>query len=234
MKAKKIIDFIPFFALLAGSLTCLLIYLFAMNGRAPVRIIQGCAAPLVALIIPVLNLIFKIRIPMALNIAIAAFTLLGMDFAAVLDFYVLIPYFDKFLHTAFGTLGAFGTFVFLLYGKGEKMKAWSFFTVILLSVMGMAAFWEIYEYVTYGITGTDIQGWYPDMNAVGDMTVREFFKDYRPLWDTIWDIIVAGFGVAVFYILVLIDKLCGYKVCKSVYRQVNYRAVPVDPSPAEK
>ena len=95
---------------------------------------------------------------------------------------------------------------------------------VMFAVLGLAAAWEIIEYIMHALIGMDTQRWMPDMGAVGDMTVKDFFADYNPLWDTMWDIIVAVFGVIVFYASVLIDKLCGYKVCKSVYAQVSYRA----------
>lgn len=222
MKSRKaLLDFIPFFVTAALSLTTLVIYLTALGGRDPVRIVEACAAPLVPLIIPAANKIFKVRLPFALNIAVTAFAVIAVDFASVLDFYSLIPYFDKFLHTSFGVLGAFCVCVFLLYGNAEKMTPWGFFITVFLCVMGLAALWEVYEYTAGAILNSDMQRWFPDMGAVGDMTVEEFFKNYNPLWDTMWDIIVAAFGVIFFFILLIIDKLCGYRVAKKVYAQIK-------------
>lgn len=214
-------EFIPAIALTVASIVCLCIYVFVMKQNSAVRFAELAVAPLIALVIPVLNRIFKINVPFALNVAVSVFVLAAIDFASVLDFYTKIPYFDKVLHTLFGVIGAFGMFVLLLYGRAEKLRPWCFFLIIMLSVLGLAAFWEIYEYTASAITGHQMQGWMPNLDAVGDMTVREFFASYDPLWDTIWDIIVAAFGVCVFYLLVFLDKLCGYKVCKSIYRQVN-------------
>ena len=58
------------------------------------------------------------------------------------------------------------------------------------------------------------------------MTVKEFFSTYNPLWDTIWDIIVAVIGVMIFFAMILIDKFFGYRISKSVYRQIKFRAEP--------
>ena len=66
-----------------------------------------------------------------------------------------------------------------------------------------------------------MQHWTPDMGAVGDLTVKEFFEDYNPLWDTIWDVIVAMFGVLIYYFIIFMDKVFGYKICRGIYRQVN-------------
>lgn len=220
---KKIIEFVPFIAMLFASAVTLIVYLVVMQQSDAVKILEACVALLIPLIIPLLNRILHIRIPFAFNVVLTVFSFAAIDFASVLDFYTLIPHFDKVMHTAFGIVGGFGVFIFLLYGNGSKLKPWCFFLLILLSVLGMAAIWEIYEFIASSIINSNMQGWIPDMNEFGDMTVREFFSDYNPLWDTIWDMIVAAFGVFIFYGLVIVDKLCGYKVCKSIYEQVNFR-----------
>lgn len=221
MKKQKIIDFIPCIVVAAASAICLLVYFLAFRKSFYLDVVKGCLVPVVALVIPVVNLIFKIRIPLAFNIAVAAFAFCGLDLASVLNFYGYVPYYDKFLHTAFGIVGSFGVMIVLLYGKGERMKPWCFFLVIMLCVLGLAAFWEIFEYTVYAATGADMQHWMPAMQEVGSMRVEEFFESYNPLWDTIWDMIVAFFGVLLFYGIIFLDKLFGYKICKGIYAQVN-------------
>lgn len=217
----KIKQFIPFLFTAAFSIVALCVYLFAIGGREWVRIFQAVVAPLVPLVIPVLNRIFKISIPFAFNVAVGIYAVAAIDFASVMGFYGLIPGFDKFLHTAFGAVGGMGVFIFLLYAKGEKMKPRCFFLVILLVVLGLAAAWEIYEFTFDILLGSDMQCWKPDISAVGDMTVKEFFDGYNPLKDTLLDMIVAIGGVFVFYAIMLIDKLRGWKMCKSIYAQVR-------------
>ncbi len=220
MKNKRIIEYVPFFCMLPLSAVSLCVYLLVYRESEFFRILQVAGAPLIALIIPLLNLICRVRIPFALNVAVTGFAFFAMNLAAVY-LYRVFPHCDKILHTLFGIVGGLGMFILLLYGKGEKLKPWCFFVLIMLGVLGMAALWEIYEYAASALLGADLQRWMPDMNAVGDMTVNEFIKSYSPLWDTMWDMIVAIFGVVLFYVLVFVDKLCGYKVCKSIYRQVN-------------
>ena len=154
MKVKKIADFFPFFGMLVASAVIMCIYLFAMNGRELVRILQVIVSPLVTLVIPVLNRLCGIRIPLAFNIAVAVFALFAINFASVLNFYGLIPYYDKILHTTFGIVGSFGVFILLLYGKGEKLSPWCFFILIMFCVLGTAALWEIYEYIANAIIGS--------------------------------------------------------------------------------
>ena len=80
MKVKKIADFFPFFGMLVASAVIMCIYLFAMNGRELVRILQVIVSPLVTLVIPVLNRLCGIRIPLAFNIAVAVFALFAINF----------------------------------------------------------------------------------------------------------------------------------------------------------
>ncbi len=218
---SKIKQFIPCFITVVFSIIALCVYIFAMNGREWIRIFQAVVAPLVPLVIPVLNKVFKISIPFAFNVAVGIYAIIAINFASVMGFYGLIPWFDKFLHTAFGAVGGMGVFIFLLYANGDKMKPWCFFLVILLIVLGLAAAWEIYEFTFDVLLGSNMQCWKPDVSAVGDMSVAEFFAAYNPLKDTLWDIIVAVFGVFIFYAVILADKLRGWKMCGSIYAQVH-------------
>lgn len=223
MKSKKIIiELIPFFVVTVLSAVALTLYLTVMHGTSVQRILLACVAPLVSLAVPAVNRIFRFRIPFAFNVAVSVFAVAGIILASVLDFYHLIPYYDKLLHTSFGVLGGFGVFIVLLHGRGKELKPWCFFLVIFLCVMGVAALWEVFEYACGGIfASSNPQNWRPDLNKVGDMTVREFFKTYNPLTDTMWDIIVAAFGVLIFYFIIFIDRLRGYKLVRRIDYEIN-------------
>lgn len=224
MKKKKIIEFIPFFIMVVVNIVTLTIYLTVLKRRQAARILATFLAPCISLVIPVVNRLFKIKIPFALNVAITSFAFLAMDIAAVLDFYSVIPYLDKFLHTVFGIICGFGAMIFLLYGKGEKLRPWCFFTLIMLFVLGVAAIWELFEYVAGFIVDMDMQFRFPRIEGVDDMTVAQLkAMGFDPLCDTLWDIIVAVFGTCVFYLIIFVDKLRGYKLCKSIYKQVNLK-----------
>lgn len=220
-KNKRLIDFIPFFVMIGFTIIAICIYLIPMQGRDFLKIFSLFVCLIATLIIPVVNIIFKIRIPFVFNCLFAVFCLASINLGSVLRLYDYIPYYDKFLHTIFGFIGSFGIFVLLIYGKGKDLKPWCFFVLVMLGVVGIAGFWEIIEYVCDIVAGSNMQRWLPDLSQVGDMSVSEFFKNYNPMWDTIWDMIVAIIGVVIFYIFVFIDKLCGYKVCKNIYNQTQ-------------
>lgn len=220
-KKRNFIEFTPFLGALAASVVTVVLYFAVLKQNNAIRIVQVCIAPLIPLIIPVLNRIFKIRIPFALNVYIAVQTVLCLDCAAALGFYS-IHGFDKFLHTSFGFLGALCMFVLMLYLDGEKMKPFGFFAVLTLSVLGLAAVWEIWEFFSDAVLGTSCQGWQlAQATLESDVTLKEYFSHYNPMKDTMWDIIVTFFGTMIFYLMLLIDRYTGFHICKSIYRQVK-------------
>lgn len=221
MKKKRIIEFIPAMVMALASVVILLVYLLVLRERSALMISVIFVALAISLVVPLLNTLFKLNIPLSFNIMVAVFTFAAIDLASVMNFYDLVPYFDKAVHTSFGVVGGYGTFIFLLYGDGRKMKPWCFFIVLCLCVMGLAGLWEIFEYTASAIIGNDMQRWKPDLEAVGNMTVKEFFSTYNPLWDTMWDMIVAGFGVLAFCGAILIDRFCSYKMCRRIYGKLH-------------
>lgn len=220
---KKLIKFTPAAAAFVLSLVTLFIYLFAYETQETMRIIQICIVPLIALIIPLINRLFKMRIPFIFNVVITLHAVLALDFAAALGFYDKWPWFDKFLHANFGFLGGMGLFIFALYFGGRKLKPFGFFLLIFLAVMGLAALWEVWEFTVDCISVTsDCQAWKVEPGSLeAAMTVEEYFRTHNPLSDTLWDIIVTIFGCFVFFAAVFADKLCGYKVCRKVWAQID-------------
>ena len=223
MNKKKIEDLYPFFIMLIVSAITFFIYLFSFQEHTGVKILEVWVAPLIMLIIPFFNKFLKTNIPIIINVIISVFAFIAIDLASVLNFYEFIPYFDKAVHMSFGVVGSFIMFTILICGGGDTMKPWCFFVMILLGVLGASAIWEIYEYIASIVLNSDMQHWLPDMSAVGNMTVKEFFNNYNPLWDTIWDVIMAAFGVIVFYIVIIIDKLHGFKMCRYLHSKITVK-----------
>ena len=79
---KKIIEFMPFAVALLFSIITVTVYTVTFEKIEAVRILETCVAPLIPLAIPILNRIFKIRIPFALNIALTVFAIIAIDFAS--------------------------------------------------------------------------------------------------------------------------------------------------------
>lgn len=217
----KIKDFIPFFIALICSIVVLPIYICTTEKLMTQKILQAVGLIFIPLIIPLLSLIFKKRLSLTLNAVLTLFSISTILFGGTLSFYERFFYYDKVAHTIFGVVGAFIVLIFLKYVKVDNLHGLAQFLIVLTSVLGMAAIWEIYEYVYTVLTGVDLQGWLPNLDQVGNMTVSEFFETYRPMWDTIWDIIVALFGVCIFYIGYGIDHLTGAKIKTFVDKEIE-------------
>jgi hypothetical protein len=227
MKAKKLKIFMPSIVAAVVSIVTLIIYLCVLKEAVPFRIGQIVAAPIVALIIPLVNKICKIKIPFAVNVVVTIHAVLALDFAAALDFYSRLPLTDKFLHTYFGFYGSMILFIIMLYLGGQKMNKWGFFAFILLGILGIGVLWEIWEFTTDNIFGYNSQRWHPtDEMIAGGLSYVDYIKWIgNPMTDTMWDLIVTLFGGLLFYVFIFIDKLCGYKFCRSIYKDVKNKDV---------
>lgn len=220
---KRIVIFLPAIAALAVSVVVLSVYLTVLSGDSAAVILQILCAPVVALVLPVVNKLFGIKIPFAVNVVVTVHAVLALDFAKGLDLYTLVPYTDKFLHTYFGFYCALVVFVLLLYFGAEKMNKFGFFLIVLLAVLGVGVLWEIYEFTCDSLFGMDCQMWRATPAEIQSGLTYEQYVASRgnPMSDTMWDLIVTVFGVLIFYLFIFIDKLRGYKLCASIYRQVK-------------
>lgn len=222
-KKKLIIDFAPCAVTLLVTVAAVLYAALVDKTTAPTRYLQAACCPLVALIVPVLNRVFKIHLPFLLGVVITIHGILAMEFAALLGFYDKIPWTDKFLHASFGFICAFIIFILFLYTGGRKLNKVAFFAFIFLAVMGVAALWEIWEFSVDSITGDNCQRWRPTAEALGSgITLKEYYETTAsPMTDTMWDIIVTAFGCIAFFAVILIDKFANFRLCRHVWRGVD-------------
>lgn len=225
MKKTILKDFMPVILVSIIVLICIPIYIFTTDKIDVMRLVQCAGAIAIPLVIPLFNLIFKLRIKPFINYIIGLFGISTVMFGAVLDLYTIFPYYDKVVHTLFGLVGGLIIIAFLNYNKIEFNNKFVKFLIVLLAVLGLAACWEIYEYSFSMIFGRDLQGWMPNLDQVGNMTVEEYFKTYNPLWDTMWDIIVALFGVLILYGLLFIDSITGNKFMNMFNKQTEKREI---------
>ena len=136
-------------------------------------------------------------------IAAAVFVFLASDLGSGLYFYDKFTWWDLVMHGAFGFLCCLAVFVLLVRWGGARLNPAGFMVIILMFTLGVAAMWEIWEYAVDSITGGDSQ-----------RVAESIAQGKSPLADTMEDIIIALAGCAAFYIALLIDKLCKYRVSK--------------------
>ena len=175
--------------------------------------LQTPVCMVIPLIFPALEKWGKIKIPYFLVVVVAVQIIISVDLGTALNFYS-IPNYDKFLHTYFGVWCAQLIFYFIHLWGGGNIKMFCKLVLVMLGVLGVAAIWEIFEFtMSEIIPDYDPQVW---RSAAAAGT--------NPLWDTMFDIIVAAIGVVIFYLTLLADKLAGGRIYRGTLTPV--RSVP--------
>lgn len=199
MSIKKITPWLA--GIVLETVSAIFCIVYAAKGCTdPIIYLQLLGASLLPFAVPVLGLITKKEFPWALSVAFAVFVFMACNLGSVLKFYDKIPSWDLIMHGVFGFLCSLVIFVLLLRWNGAKLNPIGFMIIIFVFTMGVAALWEVMEYVMDLITHGDSQR-VEESIALGK----------SPVADTMEDIIIAMAGVAVFYITLLADKFNKYK-----------------------
>ncbi len=115
-------------------------------------------------------------------------------------FYLFIPVWDLFLHFASGFLlfyASFEWFQFLSH-SAKKAPVVSYFLLSILIALAFGSLWEIYEFISDGIFGTNMQR-FLSPNGVP-------FFGREALFDTMEDLIFDGLGAICGGIFLIIDS----------------------------
>ncbi|HCW53087.1 MAG TPA: hypothetical protein DG753_04965 [Clostridium sp.] len=113
----------------------------------------------------------------AAYIATLIFIIMAMYFGNILDFYDIVPYYDKILHTASGIIiGIMSVVIYAHFTKNyfEKINSRFMLLFCILLTLALAGGWEIWEYTTDKIFG--------------------FMSQKNSLDDTMTDIICGSIG----------------------------------------
>ena len=109
------------------------------------------------LIIPMIEIVFKKRIPYLLEIVVCIQTILALSISQTFNMYEKWKNWDMLLHGMMGLEGTIiGYFICIIYGG----KDWNFFkkaVFIIAFVLAFACLWEIMEYTCDNIFNTDFQ-----------------------------------------------------------------------------
>lgn len=204
MKAKSIIDWLPgIITELAAGIFCIIYW--AMGGKLWTPYVEMTVSALLPFLFPIYGLISKKRLPVILGVLSGIFVFMSCNLGSALGFYDKISYWDLILHGLFGFLCSLTVFVFLLRWNGDKLNPIGFMIIVFMFTMGVAALWEVWEYMADVVIGGDSQG------------VWESFADGKsPVADTMEDMMIAMAGSAVFYITLLIDKFTHHKIYKPI------------------
>lgn len=198
---KCCLTWLPLGVSAIASIVTLVIYTLTVEARMPLIYFQLPLSALVLAILPIVSLITKRTFPPFLNFLVLVLVVLAMDLGNALNFYMRFPFWDVMLHTYFGFLGSVLLYVIFLMAGGGKMRMAALLTAVFLSVMGGGAIWEIFEYATDTLLGKDAQQVWASLDA-----------GKTPVYDTMTDLIVTALGSAVFYLILIFDKLSGYRL----------------------
>lgn len=220
MKKRNIVlQLIPFFVAAFFAVLAIVLYTFLIENRSALDYAEMSLGALIPLILPVLGWIAKKDFPVLLNAFICLQTVLAIDFGRALGFYGLLPWWDLFMHGIFGVMASVFAAYFLIRWKGEGMTGLGKAVFILMFTLGCAALWEVWEYLCSLIFGNDPQG-----------VQSAIEQGISPIADTMEDIMIAVAGVAVFFGVVLVDKLKGGKLAGWFYRvSVGEEKTPPEP-----
>lgn len=200
MKEKKIVQWLPGIAAEIVAVIFCIIYA-VIDGSKFTMYIELPGAAMLAFLVPVYNVIAKKSLPTAISVACAIFVTLACCLGTAMDFYHKIWFYDLLMHGVSGFLCCAIIFMFIMDWNGSKLSPIGCMVMIFGFSMGVAALWEIIEFVSDIMTGGDSQRVLESMAA-----------GKSPISDTMEDIIVAMAGSVVFFIAFFADKLSGYKV----------------------
>ena len=205
---SKIIRWLPFAACVVFAAIAAICHPL-VAGEARTLVYLQLTAAFVPLAMIVAERIARIRIPYFMHVIVALQIILAIDFGTALDAYVWVPYYDKFMHTFFGVWCAVFMYYFILRWGGQALNKWGMYALIVLSVLGFAALWEIFEYYTDLIFGNNAQGW------------KGMAEGQNPMTDTILDIVVAVIGAAIFFLSLFVDVRTGGRLYGSFVPAAN-------------
>ncbi len=198
MKKGKIYQWLPGIAGECLAVVFCIIYVFT-DGSDVTTYIQLIGTQMLAFVVPLYNLIFSKSLPTGISWACVAFVFMASALGTSMDFYHKIWFWDLLMHAASGLLFSFVIFAFILDWGGRKLNPVGCMVLIFGFALGVSAFWEIGEYFCDTFIGSDAQ------------RVKESLENgVNPIADTVEDMSVTIVGVAVFYIILFIDKLAGY------------------------
>ena len=177
------------------------------NSLIVIQIVVGSIIPLVLI---VLTDLFKIKFPMIFNLAIVFQIGLSIYLGNGFSFYVLIPFYDKILHTYFGFICSLIIFCLLLYYNGEQVPTPLLLFVVFFSTLGIGGIWEIFEYICDYFTGGDSLG----IN-------KSIEKNLHPCTDIMIDLVVTMVGTLLFYFVLLIDKFNNFSLTHWISQKID-------------
>lgn len=157
MKRKLTYDNLITIIFLVILLVTLIYNLIFQDGNKIARILLAIAATIVTKIFFSITFLKKSK---ASYVASILFIILSMYFGNIINFYEIIPNYDKILHLGSGIIiGFVGIVIYAYFTKGEINKINPMFMVFfsIMFTIALAGAWEIWEFTTDQLFGLDSQ-----------------------------------------------------------------------------
>lgn len=191
---ERVREWITPLVTVALAAVTLAVYPWVAETLNPVVYVQVLGASLGSAVLPLCNRLLGTQVPLGVNVMVAVHIVCASFLGSALGFYRLVPVWDLLMHGFFGAECAV-----ILYVLLRRYHAAAGYTVLWwligLSVMGCAALWEIFEYLSDLLLGGDAQ------------RVKEALAAGRsPMGDTMTDLIVTVFGIAAVWAVWLVRR----------------------------
>lgn len=171
------------------------------------NLLAALIVPLFSFLFPIISTIIKRDIPLWLNILVCIEMLLCVVGGNVYNIYQDLQFYDVFLHIYFGfSCSAIFYYFIIHFQNGVKINRLVLYFLLFLSVLGMSAIWEFWEYACDLVTGGD-----------GQMVNEAILQGKSPVSDTMEDMLVTIIGILGFYLLIVLDN----KFIKKIF--VNFK-----------
>lgn len=192
---------IPALATLVASAAVGVVYALTIEEKTVWGFLQIFGMGLVPFVFPVYGLITKKQPPVLLAALTGIHVVLASECGSALDWYIKIPFWDLAMHAYFGFIGSAVAYVLLVRWNAEGMNKVGFFLMIGAVVIACAGIWEIVEYVTDLMTGSDA------------LKIEESVAAGKhPSSDTMEDMLITFVGYAVFLLSLWLDKFNRFRL----------------------
>lgn len=172
--------------------------------------VQSVGSHALLFLIPLYEILFKEKFPLVLTGIITFHIFCCVVLGSVFNFYDLISWWDIYLHGFFGLVISFIAYYFFVICHGKKTNEFLMSTYVVGFGMGFGALWEIFEYLG------DI--WF-DLDS---QRVQESIGlGKSPVADTMEDLMITLVGIAVFFIIYIIDKKRNSKLMNSIAKEIE-------------
>ncbi|MDE7439317.1 MAG: hypothetical protein K2N23_02270 [Clostridia bacterium] len=199
MKVKRFIEWLP--GIISELIAVIFCIIYAVtDGSKTTMYAELIVSALLPFAFPVYGAITKKPLPLILPAVSTVFVFCACGLGSAIGLYDKVHCWDLILHGIFGFVCSLTVFVLLVRWNGSKLNPVGFIVIIFAFTLGVAALWEVWEYIADRFTGADAQR-VAESVALGK----------SPLADTMEDVMIAMAGSALFLVTFIIDKFRGYK-----------------------